>query len=451
MFPEWVDKNRCKGREIKKIKGNYYLYERTTVWDKVKKRAKKISGAYLGRITPEGLVKPAKELIKKIIPEEIPNKEFGATRYLLEQNRDVESNLKKHFPDLWQELMVMAVLRTCNPQPFKHIEDSYAHSYLCVDYPGLTLSKQKITKILSEIGNRRKDIVKFMKEYLSPAEHVIFDGTRITSCSQKMGINQLGYNNRRTYDPQVNLLYAFATKPEITPTYYRVIPGSICDVTAFQTTVMEAGLKNALIIGDKGFGSEANFTALEKAGLKYIVPLRRTSIHLDLEQIRLGFSNGFGDYFLFHDRPIFYFCHKEDNITYYTFVDGQLRLREETDYIRRIEEKKEGYTKSGFDEKRLKFGTLLVRSNLDKPPHEIYQTYKTRGMIEESFDILKNLLDQDTSYMQSDSSFEAWTFINHLSLLLCYRLWNTLKSCDLVKSYSLSDVLHLLSLIRLLS
>jgi transposase len=389
-----------------------------------------------------------KKIVNRIDPHDIPNKEFGASKYLLLLGNDISTNLEKYFPDLWKEIIVMAVLRTYHPQPFKQIEASYIHSFLSVDYPDLSLNKQRITEILKLIGNRRIDIVKFMKEYVQGAEHIIFDGTRITSYSEKMDISQIGYNNKRSYDPQVNLLYAFSTRPDVTPAYYRVLPGNICDVSAFSKSVEEAGLQDALIIGDKGFGSKDNFNALEEAGLKYIVPLKRSSSHLDIEKLRAGHANGFDNYFLFNGRPIFFFSHKEGEITFATFLDGELHLREETDYIRRIEEKKEGYTKESFAERRLKFGVFLLRSNAPISPREIYETYKTRAMIEESFDTLKNLLMHDTSYMQSDQSFEAWAFLNHISLMLSYRLWNVLKTKELFKSYSSSDVLLLLSFVR---
>ena len=59
-YPEWVEKYRAAGKEIKQIHGRYYLYERKTVWDKDKKQPKKISGVYLGRITENGLLPPKK-------------------------------------------------------------------------------------------------------------------------------------------------------------------------------------------------------------------------------------------------------------------------------------------------------------------------------------------------------------------------------------------------------
>lgn len=56
MYPQWVEIHRAKGREIKKIGNNYYLYEYKTEYDKEKKGPKKKSGTYIGKITENGLV-----------------------------------------------------------------------------------------------------------------------------------------------------------------------------------------------------------------------------------------------------------------------------------------------------------------------------------------------------------------------------------------------------------
>ena len=46
IYPDWVEKYREPGKEIKKIRERYYLYERKTVWDQDKKQPKKISVKY---------------------------------------------------------------------------------------------------------------------------------------------------------------------------------------------------------------------------------------------------------------------------------------------------------------------------------------------------------------------------------------------------------------------
>jgi len=50
--------------------------------------------------------------------------------------------------------------------------------------------------------------------------------------------------------------------------------------------------------------------------------------------------------------------------------------------------------------------------------------------------------------MHSDISFEAWCFINHISLTLAYRVLNTIKKAGLTSTYSLRDIMTYLSRIQ---
>ena len=54
--PIWIEKfERPAGTEIKHIGNHWYLYERLSVYDKVRKRKRKKSGRCLGAITEAGL------------------------------------------------------------------------------------------------------------------------------------------------------------------------------------------------------------------------------------------------------------------------------------------------------------------------------------------------------------------------------------------------------------
>lgn len=78
-IPDWALKHKQKGTELRKVKNRFYLYRITSVWDPAKKRARKITGKFLGKITEqEGLVKPKHERIA----EGITMKEFGASRFV---------------------------------------------------------------------------------------------------------------------------------------------------------------------------------------------------------------------------------------------------------------------------------------------------------------------------------------------------------------------------------
>ena len=62
--------------------------------------------------------------------------------------------------------------------------------------------------------------------------------------------------------------------------------------------------------------------------------------------------------------------------------------------------------------------------------------------IEPLFDDYKNLLDFDTSYLQADGSMEAWLFLNHLSLMTCYRVYELMRTTKSLKKYSVGGVLQ---------
>lgn len=443
-FPDWVQAFKAPGKEIKESKGKYYLYERKTVYDKEKKQPRKITGVYLGRITKEGFI-PKKNAIVSSTPK--PDLEYGASKCLYDLSFDIREKLEVMFPEYWKDIYVLAVLRTIEMNPFKRMKESYVRSFLSVIYPGLDFSGKSLSGFLKKLGDRRPAMVEFMKFFVSDTEHIIFDGTRITTCSENMFNSKRGYNNEGNYDPQINLMYAFSSKPELSPVYYRTFSGNICDVRAFKSAVDESEIKDMIVIADKGFGSDANFELLEEHGLRYIVPLRRNSRYFDRENI---LCKKYTKTFLFNERPVWYFetTAEKNGIKIITYLDKDLELREQRDYMKRIECGIEGYTEEGLFERAEKMGILLLRTNIDLDGKEAYELYKKRALIEDSFDLLKNTLEADRSYMQKDVSFEAWAFLNHISLMMIYRLYVRMKNADMLSKYSVRDCLFFLSGIR---
>ncbi len=67
MIPDWVKNYKKKGAEIKKIGNNFYLYEVKIVWDSKLGRARKLTGKYMGVITPQGLIKPKHQRMEEIV------------------------------------------------------------------------------------------------------------------------------------------------------------------------------------------------------------------------------------------------------------------------------------------------------------------------------------------------------------------------------------------------
>jgi len=87
--PAWAIAHKRPGTELGLIRGNYYLYEYKTVYDKARKGARKISGPLLGSVTEkDGLIPSAKRSLEKaIVPvfAGIQCKEFGVSKLVMDQ------------------------------------------------------------------------------------------------------------------------------------------------------------------------------------------------------------------------------------------------------------------------------------------------------------------------------------------------------------------------------
>jgi transposase len=402
------------------------------VWNKEKGRAQKITEKYLGRITEDGFI-PSKKGEAKI-EKPITVKESGASDALTVLGEDILKELRDVFPEHAELIFTIAVLRLIEQCPYKRLENHYRNSFLSETFKGLKLSTGILSSFLKDFGGNREKIVEFMKRFIDGSEHILFDGTSILSKSVKMDINRFGYNAHQKHDPQVNLLYAFSCEAKL-PVYYRIVAGNVGDISAFKLSIAESGLKNIIVVADKGFASEANFNMLEASGIKYIIPLKRNNSLFDAARLETGNKADLDGYFMFSGRPVWYYS--LDNVIVY--LDGDLKTREEKIYLSNIEKNKTGYSMENFIAKQYRFGTICMKTNTSKTPEEIYGIYKERTEIEQSFDFLKNLMEQDKSYMQNEKSLETWAFINHISLILNYKIYNLLRNKGLLKKFSVSD------------
>ncbi len=450
-IPQWAKEQRQKGTEIKQISGNYYLCKVSSKWDPKIKRSRKISGEYLGVLTPKGLVAAQRKLVP--VNEASMSKEFGASWFLNLLTQDIKERLKVRFCDIWKELYAITILRTVRPCSFRYILGRYESSMVSESLPGLALSGSSITSLLKNLGQRQEAISLFMKDFLQgEKDYLIFDGTNLTSHSKAISDAQVGYNSKATYDAQINLLYAFTnTDHRAMPAYYRKFPGSIRDVSAFASFISEIGVRDFIVIADKGFGSHENFKKLDNAQVKYIIPLRRNNKLYDRTPLMAADKSGFESVFQFHGRPIWAYRQSDGHgHQLVVYLDGELRLKEEKDYLQRMFEGNEGYCQKELRAKQLQFGTIVLKTNLVESPEKLYCLYKKRAQIEQMFDDYKNLLDFDTSYLGSDVSMEAWLFLNHLGLMACYRVYELLRSTESLKKYSVGGVLgEYLSSIRI--
>ena len=452
-YPDWVEKHRGEGKEIKMIGGRYYLtsYEYRTVDG----RRKKVSTGTLGTIRPEGLIPSCKkgQTIRSQVTAPL---EYGASFLLESLGKDILSNLNETFSSrLSNQIFEMAKIGLVSPSPFKRMDLIYSNSYDNRLRPNLPLSPSTITSVLNEIGSNREAQLNFMRKYYDGTEFIIFDGTRLVSHS----LGEKGYNHCNIDDPQMNLQYCFSLKPEKKPIYFKGFTGDKTDISILKTCIKESGLNNMIFIADKGYYSGSNAEELTKNGISYIMPIRHCDKRIDYGSIDMSSMDGFDGFFSFQSRPIFYKTiqrastagakgsdatgeteEPKPSETIVLYFDQKMRSKEIMDSTCG----KDGGIEDLKGRKFRSMGTIALATTIkeEKTPKEIYEIYKERELIEDANDAYKNVMRKNASYLQNTNSYYGWLFINHITLLLYYRVYNKIKEKGMTSKYSVADVIE---------
>lgn len=452
-IPKEIARHRLPGTEIKRVGNRFYIQRVKCVWVPENKKRRKVVTEYIGAVTADGIVpKQEKRLPVDIVPYSL---EYGATWVARQVSSDILELLERHLGADASWIYAAAILRCIHPSAMRYLNHKYQTSYLSMALPGLDLRSGNLSATMQRLGLRRVAIESFMKEFIPSKDwYALFDGTSMICNSNNIYEAQRGYNSHGNSSPQINLMYALALKDNgLAPVFYKRYPGSIRDVSAFRNMADAMGLKTALVIADKGFTKNNECKRLQSNGLSYIMPLRRNSLEYSRDPLLKPGRTGFSGRFKYNGRIIWY----EDNVQTDSsgarcclFLDETLSHSETLSQTSKTLGKEPASTVQVAAEKQLEFGTFVLKSNLlDMTPEALYQAYKTRGEIEQLFDIYKCEEQFATTGMHSSETQEACLFLNHISIMIIYRIYERLKNNGMLKEYAVQKTMeHLLKDIR---
>ena len=423
--------------EIRQRGNSYHAYKITSKWNPQKKRAQKITQKYLGVVTTSGITKPRKRGMLK------GDYEYGhiALLWKLAKESGLLSAIKEHYPSKWEEILSFAFLRLIQPLPLKSVQHLFGKTYLSKLFENASMSPKALSRLLLYLGENYTLRDKLMNKLTQKGKYIIIDLTALFSYSQNIILLEKGHNKDHRHLPQINMLLLFASDLKL-PTYVRLLPGSVRDVSTIKNTLKMANLKNTIFVSDRGFYSADNVKELRKEDLSYVIPLKRNSA-----LIPKRLPNKFEGVLSYNERPIVFWKRKKGSNYLYIFEDKALKKDEETTLLRAVESGNK--TSEMYYQKQKNFGKMFLLSNIDEGPEIIYNLYKDREQIEYAFDVFQNLLEADKSYLQEAAKFEGYTFLNFLSLYLYYLILNKLKLNELNKKYSVKDSILMLSKVKI--
>ncbi|MGH2612915.1 MAG: transposase, partial [Rhabdochlamydiaceae bacterium] len=279
-YPKWVTEHRKPGTEIRKIGDRYYIYSVSAYYDAERKKGRKKTGKYLGRITEkEGFIEAAFRKVPKtyspVNTESLSTKDYGLWAFLQESCQDIVDGVKQYFPEQWEWMLVALYCRLVHISPLKNMSYYYRRSFLSEAFD-ISVSSKTMAALIKDLGSNRSPIIQYMKHLSGDRNLVLMDATSIVSYSENLTRVEKGLTKYKSFEPLFNLLYFYCPNNYM-PAYYRLFNGNIKDVKMVTMALKESGYQNAMIIADKGFYSAANLKLLEKEKLKYIIPLHRNS------------------------------------------------------------------------------------------------------------------------------------------------------------------------------
>lgn len=432
-MPDWVLKHKRKGLAIEKRGNSYYASRVTSIWNPKKKRAQKKTLEYLGKITPEGILPPKgkRELeIGGVL-------DAGNFIYLENFARHLSGPLSEYFPSDWQSIIAAAAIRLCYRETFGRMRVRYETSFAKRLWPEASLSKNSLSELLSRLGQQWPAQRDFFAQMTSGEKHMAIDLSHIFSDSQNIPWIEYGHNGDDVWKPQVGIMLMWGTTIQ-RPGFLKLLPGAAHSAQTIVNAIWESGLKDLVAVVDKGFWSPGNMECLEDANIQYAMALKR-----DLPLIKHTSQTQYKEYFRYRKRVQWWRSTELDGRIIFHYLDKSIADQEESTYLERVEERKSTMT----DYKRLKnrFGTLSILTDTGLSAEKTYALYKERRDVEYAFDTLQNTLGAEVTWMRSRESLQGYLFILFIALHLYSQVLEHLKCKDLLKRYSVMDVLTYLS------
>jgi len=421
-------KKRALPLEAKTRNGKYYLYISTTVWDKKTHKRRKVS-KYIGRITRKGIIE-ANSI--KLPPRTIY--EYANAKLLSSITKDISPALESEFPYDYQEIIAAGIIRLLQPTPLRLLKTRWEKLYLSKTFSP-SLSPKAISEKLRRIGSDWVAQRRFFDTLIQKSKFLLFDLSSLFSCSENLNLAERGHNADHLFLNQINFALMFSQDQKL-PVMLKPLPGSVRDIKALKNVLGEFGFKNCTCVLDRGFADTSLPELFSEQEMSFVLPLRRNFKLID-------YAVEFTGRFTFSDRGINWSKSCIEGKFLYLFEDVKLRAEEETTFIGLVEGEKK--TVEEFREASLRFGKIAVLSNIDADGKDIYLLFKSREDVEQTFDVLKNELENDKTYLSNSDAVRGYFFVLFVSLYLYYRIYNILKVHDKIGRISVNELLFELS------
>jgi transposase len=473
-------------KRIKNINGQDYVYEITPFYDKELKKIRQKS-VYIGKYI--GNLDDAKKVREKLPIRVLSYGEFVPLFDIISElnlYRILECQIGEKYT---QTMLGLAMSKIVDSVGMYGVESWNEGTILSKEYNKMITKSQSISNFLKHIG-REEVIQKVSKEIIksmSTISTLIYDITSISSYSKLINLFEYGYNRDRNDLPQINYAVVIDKGNNI-PVMFDVYSGSVVDVSSLKNTIEKlksAGVKDFVMVMDRGLFSIGNIEEMDRAGIGFIIPGTLSNKVIKEEIINLSDEiEDVENLKKYNDKPIFTKEVRvkigEREIKGYLYYEPEkaekrvfyLKLYEILKQIEAKVLKKKYKSEKGINkvieeiggeykrfyewnkrERKVDFNTdevnkqlkvmgrfiLLYRGNYSWD--ECLEIYHSRNIIEEGFDMLKNELQIMPLNVKNEDTLRGLLFVHFISMILRMRLQAKMKKSKLNEKYTFNLML----------
>lgn len=470
---------------VKNPNGTTYAYKNVSYWDKEDKKTKHRRKC-VGKIDPN---------TKEIIPtgRKVDTKPEDALQKiehckvltigpaLLLDKATAQTRLAKAlrtvFPEDHQRILTCAYYLASEGKALCHAEQWSArnkHPY------GEKLADQRISELLNRLDtSRQQDFFSKWADLNHDDGYFALDITSVSSYSGMIDFVRRGYNRDGDNLAQVNLLMVTSEKTHL-PIYYRILSGSIKDVSTLKESIGNLQLLNTKpvrLVMDKGFYSGPNVDALYDRHYRFSigVPFTASLATNAVKENREGMDSHHNlicvdgeDIYAVTDL-VKWKGHRCYRHTYFDSLKAELenrgfthRLKECYDALCAGSEKTADaefiskyflVTTYPKRQRRIEYNEDIIRmhkennigwfvliSNDIKDAAEALRAYRQKDAVEKNFDDLKNDLDMKRLRIHTNATMEGRIFIQFVSLILTTYLKGVMDKYGWTRNHNLQEI-----------
>ena len=339
-------------------------------------------------------------------------------------------------PDSVKALLMFYIL--CNTANYNACE-WFAGSYASLLYPKAKLESQRISDLLSAIGEE-SSYRAFFREYAQLLAHreegedVLIDSTGLPN-SIHFPLTAVS-NHQGQISNEMRLIYVVQQSTNL-PLYFRYVAGNIVDVSTLTQTLLELkalGINTKFAILDAGYLTDENTKEMFEAGISFVTRMRENrKLYKEIVAQHLPSLRSEENFVSYNTRYAYIQrveCELLPGRRAYAYLGLDLS-RSSFESAKLFERAgKDRMSDAQVHRKMNTHGVFVLLSTRPVAREEILPLYYTRQQIEQVFDLCKNNTHLLPLRVQSEDTLRGHLLLAFAASVVCKKLQEDLKDTE---------------------